>query len=217
MSIRIIVADDHKILCQGVKTLIENEPNLEVVGEAEDGLEIVFLARKLTPDLIIMDVNLPKLNGIEATRQILSELPNIKIVALSMYSDGHFVTNMLKEGAYGYLLKECAFEELAQAIRQVMANKVYLSPKIAEVVVKDQVTPDSRAIHSAFSALTPREREVLQMIAEGKSTNKIADLLHISVKTVESYRKQVKDKLSTSSIAGLTKYAIREGLITMEE
>jgi DNA-binding NarL/FixJ family response regulator len=217
MNIRIILADDHKILCQGLKTLIENEPDMEVVGEAEDGFEIVFLARELTPDVVIMDIKLPKMNGMEATRQILAELPDIKIIALSMYGESHFVTDMLKEGAYGYLLKECAFEELAQAIRRVMAKKIYLSPKIAEVVVKDHVTPNSRGIHSAFSALTPREREVLQMIAEGKRTTKIADLLHISVKTVETYRQQIKDKLSTSSVAGLTKYAIREGLINMED
>jgi two-component system response regulator NreC len=217
MSIRIILAEDHKILCQGLKTLIQNEPGLKVVGEADDGLETIFLARELTPDVVIMDVKLPKLNGIEATRQILTELPDIKIIALSMYGDSHFVMDMLKAGAYGYLLKDCAFEELAQAIRQVMAKKIYLSPKIAEAVVKDRATSNSKVIHSAISTLTPREREVLQLIAEGKRTTKIANLLHISVKTVDTYRQQIKEKLSTNSVAGLTKYAIREGLITIED
>ncbi|MEJ2092258.1 MAG: response regulator transcription factor [Syntrophobacterales bacterium] len=217
MSIRIIIADDHQIVRQGLKLLLEKESDMEVVGEAEDGRSTVTLARDLTPDIVLMDVKMPEMNGIEASHLILSELPDVKVIALSMYSDRRFVIDMLKAGAHGYLLKDCAFEELAQAIRLVMAKKTYLSPGIAEIVVKDYVTLDSRDSQSVFSALTPREREVLQMIAEGKRTSQIANLLHISIKTVDTHRQQIMSKLKTRSVAELTKYAIREGLITLDD
>ena len=217
MSIRIIIADDHQIVRQGLKLLLEKESDMEVVGEAEDGRSTVTLARDLTPDIVLMGVKMPEMNGIEASHLILSELPDVKVIALSMYSDRRFVIDMLKAGAHGYLLKDCAFEELAQAIRLVMAKKTYLSPGIAEIVVKDYVTLDSRDSQSVFSALTPREREVLQMIAEGKRTSQIANLLHISIKTVDTHRQQIMSKLKTRSVAELTKYAIREGLITLDD
>ena len=217
MSIRIIIADDHQIVRQGLKLLLEKESDMEVVGEAEDGRSTVTLARDLTPDIVLMDVKMPEMNGIEASHLILSELPDVNVIALSMYSDRRFVIDMLKAGAHGYLLKDCAFEELAQAIRLVMAKKTYLSPGIAEIVVKDYVTLDSRDSQSVFSALTPREREVLQMIAEGKRTSQIANLLHISIKTVDTHRQQIMSKLKTRSVAELTKYAIREGLITLDD
>jgi DNA-binding NarL/FixJ family response regulator len=163
-----------------------------------------------------MDVAMPDLNGIEATRQITSEFPQIKVIALSMYADRRFVVNMLKAGASGYLLKDCAFEELARSIRLVMANKTYLSPGVTDVVVKDLVhgSPDANA--SVFSVLTAREREVLQLMAEGRTTNQIADNLHVSVKTIETHRQHVMNKLKIQSVAELTKYAIREGLTTLE-
>ena len=213
---RIIIADDHKILRQGLRTLLSKEPDMEVVAEAEDGRRTVTLVREMIPHIVIMDVNMPDLNGIEATRQILSEYPDVKVIALSMHADRRFVINMLKAGAHGYLLKDCAFEELAQAIRLVMSNKTYLSPGVAEIVVKDYVGRVPGPRQSAFSVLTNREREVLQLMAEGKSTSQIAELLHISVKTVETHRQQIMHKLRIRSVAELTKYAIREGLTSLE-
>lgn len=216
MAIRILIADDHQILRQGLRTLLEKEPDMEVVAEAEDGRKTVALVREVIPHVVIMDVNMPDMNGIEASRQILSELPEVKIIALSMHADRRFVINMLKAGAQGYLLKDCAFEELAHAIRLVMANKTYLSPGVAEIVVKDVVHRMPGPAPSAFSVLTAREREVLQLMAEGKSTSQIAELLSISVKTVETHRQQLMHKLGMRSVAELTKYAIREGLTSLE-
>ena len=180
-----VIADDHQIVRQGLRVLIEKEPDMEVVGEAEDGQATVSLAKELHPHIVLMDIKMPDLNGIEATRQILTDMPDVKIIALSMYPDQRFVMNMLKSGARGYLLKDSAFEELAQAIRLVMANKTYLSPGVAEIVVKDYVHRVPGVAQTAFSLLTAREREVLQLMAEGKSTAQIAELLAISVKTVE--------------------------------
>ena len=217
MAIRIFIADDHQILRQGLKTLIEREPDMEVVGEAEDGLRTVTMVRELLPQVVVMDIKMPDLNGIEATRQILSELSDVKVIALSMYADRRFVTDMLKAGACGYLLKDSAFEELAQAIRLAMSNKTYLSPEVAEVVVKDYVTHDLGPRQPASSLLSGREQEVLKLIAEGKRTNQIAELLYIGVKTVETHIQKIKHKLGISRIAELTKYAIREGLTTLED
>lgn len=216
MSIRILIADDHQIMRQGLKILLEKEPDMEVVAEAEDGRRTVSLVKELIPHVVVMDVKMPDLNGIEASLQILSELPEVKVVALSMYADRRFVTNMLKAGAHGYLLKDCAFEELAHAIRLAMSNKTYLSPGVAEIVVKDYVTQVTSPSQSVFSVLTPREREVLQLMSEGKRTSQIAELLQISVKTVDTHRQQIMYKLQTRSVADLTKFAIREGLVTLD-
>jgi two-component system response regulator NreC len=217
MVIRIIIADDHQIVRQGLKTLLEREPDLQVVAEAEDGRRTLSLVREFIPHVVVLDVEMPDLNGIEAARQILAEFPQVKVIALSMYSDRRFVVNMLKAGANGYLLKDCAFEELAQAIRLAMSNRIYLSPGVADVVVKDYVNSSSSSgSQSVFAVLTPREREVLQLLSEGKRTSQIADLLHISVKTVETHRQQIMHKLGIKSVAELTKYAIREGLTSLE-
>ncbi len=216
MKTRIIIADDHMIVRQGLATLLAKEPDMEVVAEAENGREVVQLVKDLRPDVVIMDVNMPDLNGIEATRQVLAAFPETKIIALSMHADRRFVVNMLKAGSSGYLLKDCAFEELAAAIRLVMANKTYLSPGVSNVVIQDYVQGMSAPRSSAFTMLTPREREVLQLMAEGKPTGQIAEQLHISVKTVETHRQQIMHKLGIHSIAELTKYAIREGLTSLE-
>jgi DNA-binding NarL/FixJ family response regulator len=212
MSTKVLIADDHQIMREGLRTMLEKEHDLKVVGEAENGRMTLRLARELIPDVIIMDVAMPDLNGIEATRQIIAELPSVKIIALSMHDDRRFVLNMLKAGAAGYMLKDCAFKDLAKAIRVVRANKTYLSDEIADIVVKDYLATAAPIESSAFQLLSPREREVLQLIAEGKTSPKIADLLHISVKTVETHRQQIMVKLKIKSIAELTKYAIREGL-----
>ncbi len=221
MTIRILLADDHKIVCDGLKALLEAQPDMEIVAQAENGREAVKLAQKQKPDMIIMDVAMPDLNGLEAVRQILSTHPHTKIIALSMHADRRYVTGMLSAGASGYILKHCAFEELVQAIRVVLLNQVYLSPTIAGIVVKELAqSKKSRSRQSASSsnqALTPREREVLQLIAEGHSAREIAQRLHISVKTVETHRRQLMEKLEIRSIADLTKFAIREGLTTLDK
>ncbi len=216
MSIRILLADDHKITRQGLRSLLDKEFDMEVVAEAEQGRTAVRLVRELSPQVVIMDVTMPDLNGVEAARQIVSEFPDVKIIALSMHSDSLFVTEMLRSGASGYLLKDCAFEELARAIRTVVAGKTYLSPSISGVVVDDYLHRLSKAVLSGSEVLTDREREVLQLLAEGKSTKQIALKLHISVKTVETHRRQMMDKLDIHTVAELTKYAIRKGLTSLE-
>jgi two-component system response regulator NreC len=216
MSVKILIADDHRIVRQGLRTLLQKEPDLEVVAEADDGRTTVRLAREFSPEVIIMDVAMPDLNGIEATRQVLSEFPKAKVIALSMYADRRFVINMLKAGASGYLLKDCAFEELIRAIRSVLINKTYLSAGVTDIVVKDYMQGSPPQGATVFSVLTPREREVLQLMAEGRTTNQIANSLHVSVKTIETHRQQVMNKLDIHSVAELTKYAIREGLTTLE-
>ena len=216
MKIKILLADDHKIVREGIRTLIEKQPGLEVIGEADSGRMALKLALELKPDVVIMDITMPDLNGIEATRQIHSETPSVKVIALSMHSDKRLVAGMLMAGASGYLLKEdCDSVELARAIQAVATNQIYLSPKISEVVVKDYVRQLSTAASSPFSILTPREREVLQLLAEGKSTKEIASSLHVSVKTIETHRNKLMEKLDIRSIAELTKYAIREKLIPL--
>jgi len=214
MPIKIILADDHKIVRQGLRTLLEQESDIQVMGEADDGRMAVRLARELSPQVVIMDVGMPDLNGIEATRQVLAECPGVKVIALSMHSDRRFVMNMLKAGASGYLLKDSAFEELATAIRMVLTNKIYLSTEIANVVIKDYL--QGGGDESVFSVLSPREREVLQLMAEGRSSRQIADHLNISIKTVETHRMQIMHKLEIYSVAELTKYAIREGLSSLD-
>lgn len=216
MGIRIIMADDHKIMRNGLHSLLEKEMDLEVVAEAASGRETVRLARELKPDVVIMDITMPDLNGIEATRQITGEFPEIKVIALSMHSDRRFVEGMLKAGAAGYLLKDCAFEELVQTVRTVAENRRYLSPKIADMVVEEYLCQLSKAESMNPSVLTSREREVAQLIAEGSSTRQIASRLCVSVKTIETHRRQIMNKLGINSIAELTKYAIREGLTSLE-
>jgi len=215
MSIRIIIADNHKIVLSGLRSLTEKEPDFEVIAEADNGRTAVRLSLELVPDLVVMDIAMPELNGIEATRQIIATHPGIKVIALSMHADKRYVMEMLKAGASGYLLKDNAYEELARAIHTVVGNRTYLSPQIAEIVIGDYVQLARAADGSVFSLLSAREREVLQLLAEGNSTAGIADRLCISVKTVETYRQHIMEKLNIRSIAELTKYAIREGLTSL--
>jgi len=212
MSIKVLIADDHQIMREGLRTMLEKELDIQVLGEAEDGRMVQRLARELLPDVIIMDVAMPGLNGIEATRQIVGEMPGVKIIALSMHDDRRFVLNMLKAGAAGYMLKDCAFKDLARAIRVVMSHRTYLSHEVADIVVKDYLSSTGPRESSAFQLLSPREREVLQLLAEGKTSALIGESLHISVKTVETHRQKIMAKLKITSIAELTKYAIREGI-----
>jgi two-component system response regulator NreC len=217
VNIKILLADDHKIVRDGLRTLIEKENGMEVVAEAEDGRSAVKQAKKLLPDIVIMDITMPDLNGIDATRAIIEEAPRVKVIALSMHSDRRFVSGMLEAGASGYLLKDSAFEELATAIRAVVANQIYLSPKIADIVVRRFVSKSASTERSAFTELTKREREVLQLLAEGVSTKEIAGRLNLSVKTVETHRANIMGKLDIHTISELVKYAIREGLTSLEK
>jgi DNA-binding NarL/FixJ family response regulator len=216
MSIRILLAEDHAIVREGLRSLIEKHPNMEIVHEAEDGRTAVELVRELLPDVVIMDITMPNLNGVEATRQITSEFPQVKVIALSIHSNRRFVADMLGAGAAGYVLKECLFDELIQAIKTVTAGDRYLSSRITSVVVEDYVNRLATTADSPLSTLTSREREVLQLVAEGKSTKQIALGLHVSTKTVEANRRQIMEKLDVHSIAELTKYAVREGLTPLE-
>lgn len=215
MSVRILLADDHKIIIEGLKSLLEKNVAFQVVGQALDGLGAVELAAELAPDLVIMDISMPGLNGLEATRRILSASPGTKVIVLSMHADGRFIAEALKNGALGYLLKDSAFQELSKAIPEVMNGRTYLSTAITDIVIKDYIRHLERQGSGAFSVLSGREREVLQMLAEGLSTKEIAAHLSISVKTVETYRGQIMEKLNIHSVAELTKYAIREGITSL--
>jgi DNA-binding NarL/FixJ family response regulator len=216
MSVRIILADDHKIMREGLRALLAKQKEIEVIAEADSGRGVIELCSQLHPDVVVIDISMPDLNGIDAARQITRDAPDIKVIALSMHSDKKYVKEMLSAGASGYLLKDAAFEELGMAIATVLKNKTYLSPQITDTVVKDYVNENVPHNSIASTALSSREREVLQLIAEGKSTRDIAAKLYVSVKTVETHRKQIMDKLGLNSIAELTKYAIREGLTSVE-
>ncbi len=212
MSIRVLLADDHQIMREGIRSMLERENDIELLGEAEDGRSAVKMARELNPDIIIMDVCMPEMNGIIATTLIRSESPNTKVIALSMLSDKRLVLKMLKAGATGYLLKYCSFRELSRAIHAVLANKSYLSQEVTDILVADYGTPAPTCDSPDDPRLSLRESEVLQLIAEGRTTAQIADSLHVSAKTIETHRQNIMQKLDVRSIAGLVKYAVREGL-----
>lgn len=217
MNIRLILVDDHEIMREGLKALIQNEPGMEVVGEAENGSQSVKLAQKTGAHLVIMDVSMPDMNGIEATRKIIAANPHTKVIALSGHANKEFVREMLTAGASAYVLKARAYEELARAIREVMEGKKYLSPDIAKGVLDDYIELSSAVNeNSVFITLTAREREVLQQLAEGKTTKEIADTLDVSAKTIETHRRNIMEKLNFHSIAELTKYAIRQGVTSLD-
>jgi len=216
MSIKVLLVDDHAIIREGLRSLLDKQPEMKVIADTDNGRKAVELVRELLPDIVIMDITMPGLNGIEATRQIIAEFPDVKVIALSIHSKRRFVADMLSAGATGYILKECLFDELVQAIKAVAAGGRYLSPRITDVVVSDYVKRLSATAYSPFEALKTREREVLQLVAEGKSTKQIALDLHVSTKTIEANRRQIMEKLNIHSVAELTKYAVREGLTTLE-
>ncbi len=220
MSIKILLADDHRLMREGLHDLLMREPDFTVVGEAATGKETVHLVRKLQPDVVLMDITMPDLGGIEATRRILCAPSPPKIIALSMHMEKEFITDMLRAGASGYVLKDCAFSELALAIRTAAQGKTYLSPDIADLVVEEAVQNADSSTSSedlAFAVLTPREREVLQLIAEGRTTREIAAALGVSVKTIETHRQHIMEKLDLRSVAALTKYAVRVGLTSLDK
>ena len=216
MSIKVLLVDDHAIIREGLRSLLDKQSEMEVIADTDDGRKAIEFVRELSPDIVIMDITMPGLNGIEATRQITAEFPDVKVIALSIHSKRRFVADMLSAGATGYILKECLFDELVQAIKAVAAGGRYLSPRITDVVVSDYVKRLSATADSPFEALKAREREVLQLVTEGKSTKQIALELHVSTKTIEANRRQIMEKLNIHSVAELTKYAVREGLTTLE-
>ncbi|GAH18311.1 unnamed protein product [marine sediment metagenome] len=216
MSIRILIADDHKIVRDGLRNLLSQETDMEVVGEAEDGRSALELASSLAPHVAIFDIGMPDLNGIDATKKLLADAPHIKVIALSMHSDRRFVEGMFQAGAVGYLLKDCAFEELARAVRAVAAGQVYVSPAISGVLITDYLSKSTADSDNSGDVLTSREREVLQLLAEGHSTKAAAANLCVSAKTIETHRQRIMRKLDLHSIAELTKYAVRAGITSVD-
>jgi len=215
MSIRLLLADDHKIFREGMRSLLEKEPNMVVIGEAGNGKETVKLAQELLPDVVIMDITMPDLNGIDATRQLRKKAPNTQVLCLSQHSERNFVLAMFEVGASGYLLKDSAFDELTRAIYAVFSKKIYISPQIAHYIIDESLARASQKKVSSV-VLTAKEREILQLIAEGKTTKQIALRLNRSMKTIETHRRQICKKLNIHSIAELTKYAISEGLTSLD-
>ena len=216
MSIRILLAEDQFLIREALKDLIEREPDFEVVAEADDGRDAVQLAGETRPDVVIMDISMPHLNGVEATRRIRNKVPGVKVIALTMHTDRLFVSEMLRSGASGFLVKHGSFEELVTAVRSVISGRTYLSPSVANVVVEGFLNENERKDPSPFNVLSQREREVLQLLADGKTAREIASQLSISRSTVESHRRQLKIKLKVDTMAGLIKYAIRHGLTNLD-
>lgn len=217
MKPRIIIADDHRILRDGIAAQLGVEGRYEVIAQAADGLEAVALCKQHHPDVIIMDLGMPQLNGIDATRQVREVCNGTKVLALSMHSEQRYVADALQAGVAGYVLKDAAFEELERALDTVLSGGVYLSPGIQAAVI-DHALGRGPGVRGATSKeLTAREREILQMVAEGLTAKQIAATLHLSVKTVETHRRQVMDKTGANSVADLVRYAIREGIATLDQ
>lgn len=216
MKTFVMIVDDHQIVRDGLKAILHHEEGIGVIAEADNGRTALRLVDELKPEIVIMDIAMPDMNGIEATRRISSEHPEIKVLILSMHHDKRMVIEVFNAGARGYLLKECASDELLRAIRTLLQGEMYLSPKISSIVVKDLVKKQQGENPSEIFSLSSREREVLQLLAEGKNMKEIAFTLDVSIKTVEAFRKRLMDKLKVNSIAELTKIAIREGLTSLD-
>jgi DNA-binding NarL/FixJ family response regulator len=217
MKVRVLLVDDHKMMREGLRALLATAPDIEVVGEACDGRTALDLVRTLAPDVVVMDVGMPEMNGVEATRQIRAGHKRVRVIALSTHTDKRYVHHMLDAGACGYVLKIAAHDELLRAVRAASQGKTYLSPEIAGLVVERSTSPRAGNETSAFSTLGAREREVLQLVAEGRTSAETAREMHISIKTVETHRRNIVQKLGLHGTAELTKYAIREGLTSVDE
>lgn len=217
MSITVFLADDHRLVKEGFRLLLETQPDIKVIGEAANGREAVNQVRELTPDVTLMDIEMSDLNGIEATKQICDSCPSAKVIMLSMYSTTQHIFRALKAGARGYILKESAGDDLIKAVRAVHNGKIFLCNEISESVVGDYIrSHDLRETDDPLARLSTREREVLQLLVEGKSNTKIAELLFLSPKTIETYRSHLMQKLGISDLAGLVKFAIRHGLTSLK-
>jgi two-component system response regulator NreC len=216
MSLRVFIAEDHTLVRSGIRALLESDESLSVVGEAANGREAVEKIATLAPDLVLMDVAMAELNGIEAARQIHTASPSIRIIMLSMHDERQYVYESLKAGATGYVLKAAAYQDLRAAIQTVISGKNYMSPALSDTVMDDYVRRAKGAdANTELGRLSGREREVLQLIAEGNSSAEVGELLHISVRTVDTHRHNIMTKLEIHSIAGLTKFAIRHGLCVL--
>ncbi|HBA86446.1 MAG TPA: DNA-binding response regulator [Geobacter sp.] len=213
---KILIADDHAIVRQGLRALIDKEDDMVVIAEAATGAEAVRLAREHRPEVIVMDITMPDVNGIDATRTITAELPDVRVLALSMESDRRFVVEVLKAGANGYVLKDAAFAELATAIRAVAAGETYLPSRVANLLIKEYLQRIPEEVSATYENLSAREREILQLIADGSNAKEIAFAFSVSVKTVENQRHSIMKKLDLYSIAELTKYAVRQGLTSLK-
>jgi DNA-binding NarL/FixJ family response regulator len=209
MSIRVVVVDDHTLVRRGICALLKHESGVVVVGEAGNGREALQVVREVMPDIVLMDISMPEMNGIDATWHIKAELPGVKVLCLSMHTEDDIVSSALEMGAAGYLVKDCSQEELLRALQTVACQRTYISPSVAAQVVERL---RARTGDRPVSLLTSREREVLQLLAEGYSTKRIASLLHLSIKTIASHREHLMQKLGIASVAGLTKFAIQHGL-----
>ncbi len=214
MTTRILLADDHTMVREGISALLNNQPGMTVVGEASNGRDALQMAQSLLPDVVIMDVSMPDMNGVSATEKLSEVCPAARVLALSMHTDRDNVTRMLRAGASGYVVKTCDVNEILRAITTVRAGRTYLSPEITGTVVEDYVSSKNTS-KPDLDDLTSREREILQMIAEGKSSKQIGTILHISPRTADSHRQRIMDKLNLYSLAELTKYAIRAGLTSL--
>ena len=213
--IRIILADDHAVMRRGLRLLLEQQKDFQVLDEASDGREAVALAESLKPDVVVMDVTMPNLNGIEAARQIVARQPHIAVVVLSMHSDEGYVLRALKAGARGYLLKESAEADLLLAVRSVSDGKAFFSPSVSRLLVEDYIRQlQDKDIEDSYDLLTMREREILQLVAEGKSNKEVANVLNLSVYTVETHRGNILEKLNLHSVPELILYAVRKGVIS---
>jgi two-component system, NarL family, response regulator NreC len=213
--IRILLADDHAVMRSGLRALLQQQEDFQVVGEASDGREAVAMSEALKPDVVVMDLTMPNLNGTEASRQITTKQPETAVVVLTMHSDEAYVLRALKAGARGYLLKESAEAELISAIRAVQQGKAFFSPAVSKVLVQDYVRQlQDKDIEDSYELLTPRERELLQLIAEGKSNKDVANILNLSVYTVETHRGNIMEKLGLHTVPELILYAVRKGVIS---
>lgn len=214
--IRVLLADDHTLVRNGIRALLERVPEIQIVAEADDGREAMRLIKEHQPDIALMDIVMPGLNGLEVAARVTKDFPNVRVIILSMYASEEYVWQALRLGATGYLLKGANSTDLEQAVRAVERGETYLSPPISQQVIKDYVQrTDSEG--TIFERLTPRQREVLQLIAEGHTTKVIAQILEISVKTVETHRAQLMERLGIYDVAGLVRYAIRIKLVKLEE
>lgn len=215
MTIKVLIADDHQLFREGLVNLISSAPDIEVIAEAEDGREATQKAKELTPDVVLIDIGMPHMNGIEATRLLKKDSPDIKIIAVSMHSDRQFVKGILEAGADGYLLKNCTYRQLIDAVQSVYSGKKYLSDDITEMIIKGYLDPSDTEAES-YADLSEREMEILKLYAEGKSTREISEKLFISVKTVGTHKQHILEKLGLKTNADLVKYAIKEGLIHLQ-